>query len=315
MPMKPIVSLTLNPALDMSSEADEVRPIRKVRTSAERFDAGGGGINVTRVIHELAGRSFAVFLAGGRTGDALEDMLRDTGIGFHRVRTAGPTRVSHVVHERKSGLEFRFTPEGPVVAEAEWRAALDFLDMLDFGYLVASGSLPRGVPDGFYAELAGLVAAKGAKLVVDTSGTPLRVALERGVHLAKPSRGELESILGQRLDGPEAIEAAAREVVARYPVDYLAVTLGKDGAVFASRDLVRRVEAPEVEVRSAVGAGDSFVGAMTLRLAQGYEPFEAFLYGVAAGSATVLTPGTELCHKSDVEHLFAELRKSTAGAP
>jgi len=121
---KRIVTLTLNPAVDSSCSTDRVRPLHKVRTTNERFDPGGGGINVARVINELGGTSFSVFLAGGRPGDVLEELVHRAGVRSHRIAISEPTRVSHVVFEESTGQEFRFTPEGPRVAQDEWREAL-----------------------------------------------------------------------------------------------------------------------------------------------------------------------------------------------
>ncbi len=305
--MKPIVTLTLNPAVDASSEADTVHSVRKVRTTNERFDPGGGGINASRVIRELGGRSFAVFLAGGDSGNVLDGLLDEVGMIYHRVHTQDATRVSHVVFERESGLEFRFTPTGPTIRESEWRAALEFLELLDFEYLIASGSLPPGVPKSFYVHVHEIVERKSAKLVVDTSGEPLKAVLEQGAHLVKPSVGELESVFGRSLRDDSEVENAAREVVARGRVEILTVTLGRDGAVLCTPDLMRRLPSPDVPVKSAVGAGDSFIASMTLSLARGKAPLDAFADGVAAGAATALTEGTELCHREDVEWIRKEL--------
>jgi 6-phosphofructokinase 2 len=310
--MKPIVTLTLNPAVDASCDAETVHAVRKVRTSNERFDPGGGGINVARVVGELGGRAFAVYLAGGRPGDVLDELVAAAGVQFHRVPTAEPTRISHTVYERSSGHEFRFTPEGPRLREAEWQAALSFLELLDFDFVVASGSVPRGVPADFYAQVGALAAAKGARLVVDTSGAGLQAALKAGVYLAKPSLGELRAVVGREVADEAIMAAAAQELVQGGAAELLAVTLGADGALLATRDGVVRLRAPPVEVRSAVGAGDSFVGAMTWALAKGLDAEAAFAYGVAAGTATALTPGTALCRRDDVERLYTAVR-SQAG--
>jgi 6-phosphofructokinase 2 len=308
--MKPIVTLTLNPSIDAASKAEIVRPTRKVRTFDERYDPGGGGINVARVINELGGRSLAVYLAGGLTGGVLDTMVKRSGVRHWTVPIAGLTRVSHVVHEISTGREFRFTPEGPEILEEEWRTCLEQLTMLDFDYLVASGSLPRGVPEDFYRNVAKVAAAKGAKFVLDTSGPALKATLGFGIHLAKPSRGELESLTGQDLKDPDALVSAAQDLVVSGTVEHLVVTMGHEGALLVSAEGVKRLHAPEVEVKSAVGAGDSFVGAMTLGLALGRPLDEAFALGVAAGTATVTTIGTELCQREVVEALYETLMQN-----
>lgn len=304
---KRIVTLTLNPAVDSSCSTDRVRPLNKVRTTNERFDPGGGGINVARVVNELGGESFAVYLAGGRSGALLEELIRSVGVTSHQIHIAEPTRVSHVVFEESTKLEYRFTPEGPRIGDGEWEAALDFIQMLDIDYVVASGSLPRGVPVDVYARLAADVARRGGRLVLDTSGPALAATLEHGIYLAKPSRGEFADLMGHGLDDLQSLEEAARELIGRGRVQLLAVTLGHDGALLASSAGVRWLTPPKIEVRSAVGAGDSFVAGMVHGLAQGETIDRAFALGVAAGTATVLTPGTELCRKADVLRFWEPL--------
>ncbi|WP_046862938.1 1-phosphofructokinase family hexose kinase [Microvirga massiliensis] len=306
--MKPILTLTLNPSIDGSSEAETVRPIRKIRTTNERFDPGGGGINVSRVIRELGGASHAIYLSGGATGPILEDILQHRGIAGRRIPIGDHTRVSHAVFERSTGLEYRFVPEGPEVRPEEWQNCLAALEEFDFDYLVASGSLPRGVPADFYCRVAALTGRKKAKFVLDTSGDALRETLSAGdVYLVKPSLGELEQLVGRPLRESGAIEEAAMHLVRDGSSDLIAVTMGHEGAILVQTSGAMRLPALEVEVHSAVGAGDSFLAAMTLALAQGATPEFAFRRGVAAGAAAVLTPGTELCKREAVDRLFAQL--------
>ncbi|MGJ3261606.1 MAG: 1-phosphofructokinase family hexose kinase [Salinarimonas sp.] len=300
--------MPLNPSVDGSAEADLVRHTHKIRTSNERYDPGGGGINVARVITELGASACAVYAAGGATGSVLDTLVGQRGIAFERVPIHDDTRISHVVYERSSGKEYRFVPEGPLLRDGECRAVLDAIRDRDVDWIVASGSLPRGTKPGFYGEIADIAARKGAKLVLDTSGPALAETLAHGgVHLVKPSHGELEKALGRTLPDADAIGAAAMEFVEAGKVDLVAVTLGHEGAILASREGIVRKAVPQVEVRSAVGAGDSFVAGMTYGLATGLSPREAFVLGMAAGTAAVLTPGTELCKREDVERLRAEI--------
>jgi 6-phosphofructokinase 2 len=302
--VKPVVTLTVNPAIDASCLADEVIPMRKVRTRGERYDAGGGGLNVVR---ELGGEAVAFYLAGGTPGQALEGLIERGGLAAVRVPIAGLTRVSHTVHETATGHEFRFTPEGPEVSGAEWEHLLELLSVLDGDLLVASGSLACGLPVDAYARIARQVKARGGRLVLDTSGAALHWALKEGVWLVKPSRRELEHLLGRKARTPGDEEALAGELVASGRAEVVALTLGEDGAVLATSAGVRRLASPKVEASSAVGAGDAFLGAMVWALANGREIGDAFAYGVAAGAATAMTAGTELGRRADVERLRAGL--------
>jgi 6-phosphofructokinase 2 len=312
--MKRIVTLTLNPAIDGAEEAEQVRPIRKIRTWAERYDPGGGGINAARVIQELGGSALAIYLSGGVTGPILDALVRASGIESRHIPIAGHTRISHTVHETSSGLEFRFVPGGPSVTREEWQACLAALEDIDGDYLLASGSLPRGAPSDFYAQAAAVAARRGIRFVLDTSGDALRQAAGKGLYLIKPSLGELEDLVGRKLPTPQDQDSALRDLIAAGAAEIIALTLGRDGAVLATGDTLLRIEGVRVMAKSAVGAGDSFLGAMTLGLAQGRSVEEAFTLGVAAGTATVLTAGTELCRRADVERLYAELRRSNTSS-
>ena len=303
--MTQILTITLNPTVDISSQAEVVRPTRKTRTSNTRYDPGGGGINVARVIATLGGDVEAIFLAGGEIGLLLDRLLREEGIRRRILPIAGQTRIGVVVQEQTTGLEYRFVAEGPAVEHDELQPCLDAVASHGGSYVVASGSLPAGVPGDTYAQMAESTAAKGVRFVLDSSGAGLQTTLEKSrVFLVKPSIGELEKLVGRKLDENGARQAAA-EIVARGAAEIVAVTMGADGALLATSGGVLRVPAITVRVRSAVGAGDSFLGAMVWALSQGKSTEEAFRFGVAAGAAKVMTPGTKPCKRSDVLDLFS----------
>jgi 6-phosphofructokinase 2 len=300
-----ILTLTLNPTVDIAADADAVQPIRKVRTRNESFDPGGGGVNVSRVLRELGGETLAVILAGGVSGHLLEELLEEGAVPHRCVPIAGRTRMSHTVHDLSAKQEYRFVPEGPEIAEAEWQSALRAVETEAAGtWLVASGSLPRGVPEDLYARCAGIAARRGMRFVLDTSRAPLRAALGQGVALTKPSRGEFDALVGRRLATPQEQEEAALALVRGGGAEILAVTLGHEGALLATRDgEVLRLPALDVPAVGAVGAGDSFLAAMVLALSRGEGPREAFAWGMAAGAAAVMRPGTAHPRRADVEAL------------
>lgn len=302
--MSKILSIALNPAIDISSDADAVRHTHKTRTHNQRQHAGGGGINVARVIVELGGKCELLYLSGGATGTLLEAMLEPLGVKQHRFRIHDPVRVAFNVRELSTNLEYRFVPEGPEVTEEELAPVFDLLEASDADYIVASGSLPRGVAGDTYARMADIAARKKARFILDTSGEALHETLAKAkVFLVKPSLGELASFAGQKIDHENA-GAAAQAIVRSGAAQFIAVTLGADGAILVGADNIHRVPAIEVPVKSAVGAGDSFVAAMTWSLAEGHEIGEAFRFGLAAGAAAVMTSGTELCRRADVLALY-----------
>ena len=306
--MDRVATLTLNPAIDSACEAETVFPTHKIRTSGERYDPGGGGINVARVLARLGERVEVVYLAGGATGALLDELLDGQQLDRHRIPIHDHTRMSLAVYERSSGQEFRFVPEGPLVTESEWHAALDHCAALDAEWLVASGSLPRGVPDDFLVRLAAVTAARGAKLVVDCSGPPLRAALDAGgLFLVKPSQGEFEAMTGRKFASPVEIGEAALAWVHAGKAQHIAITCGHEGAVLAHPGGVTLHPGIEVTVKSATGAGDSFVAGMVHGFLRGEDAPGAFRWGMAAGTAAVLNPGTDLAHPEDITRLLARM--------
>jgi 6-phosphofructokinase 2 len=309
-----ILTLALNPTIDVASECDVVRPIHKIRTANESYEPGGGGVNVARVIVELGGDVELLCLAGGVTGALLDQLLGDVPIRRRMVPIAGNTRISLTVFERKTGNEFRFIPNGPKLSPAEVEASLAAAREMSFDYLVASGSIPLGAPTDILARFAEIAARKGARFVLDSSGAGLSVTLEKTpVYLVKPSLSELETLMGRRLDEESAKEAAL-DLVRRGRAEIVAVTMGAAGALLATRDGVVRLWSPKVETRSAVGAGDSFVGAMTLMLSRGRPIDDAVLFGIAAGAAAVLTPVAKICAREDVYRLHDMMQSQPAPA-
>jgi 6-phosphofructokinase 2 len=306
--MARIATLTLNPTIDGSSDAATVQPTHKVRTVNERFDPGGGGINVARVLARLGADVEAVYLAGGVTGPVLGGLLDRAGLPHRVVPIAGDTRISLAVHELQSGKEYRFVPQGPLVSESEAAACLALVEQLDCQWLVLSGSLPRGLPDDFYARIVATARARGMASVLDTSGAALKATLAAGgLRLVKPSLGELEAFAGRMLDSEAEIVAVAREIVRSGGAESVAVSMGHRGAILVEAAGSLALPAIPAEARSAVGAGDSFVAGMTHALAAGWDSHRAFRLGIAAGTAAVLTPGTDLCHRADIARMAAML--------
>ena len=303
--MRTIATLTLNPAIDISSEADNVHPTQKTRIFGERIEPGGGGVNVARALAAFEAPVRAVYLAGGSTGRALDHMLDVRGIARTCIPIAGETRMSLTVFDRATGEEYRFVPEGPKVRESEWRACLAEAKQCGCDFLIASGSLPRGVPDDFYAMLGSVLADSGIRFVLDTSGAELKAALDQGgLFLIKPSHGELAELAGRRLDQIDDVRAFAMAIADAGQAEHVAVTMGAKGALLATRDGCWFLPAIPVEARSAVGAGDSFLAAMTYGFANGLGAKEAFRLGIAAGAAAVQAPGMELCSAEDVQALL-----------
>lgn len=307
-PRVSIGTLTLNPALDESTRVPRVEPDRKLRCSNSVFHPGGGGINVARAIRNLGGRAVAVFPSGGESGRRLEELLRAEGVDAVAVPVAGSTRENLNVTEESTGRQYRFCKPGPALAHGDWMRCVEAVEALaPLDYLVLSGSLPPGVPSDFYRMAATEAERHGTRVVLDASGDPLRSGASAGVFLLKTSLSEFETLTGAAAAGEENRVRAARTLIDQGRCQALVLTLGAQGALWVSKTEFGRVPGVPVPVSSEVGAGDSLVAGLLLELSRGASLRDAVAFGVAAGSASVMAIGTELCRLSDVERLRESL--------
>lgn len=302
--MAEIATLTMNPAVDISTTVDKVESTQKLRCGPVLRHAGGGGINVARVLRRLGHDVVAIYPVGGGTGQTLERLAKREGIVSHTVPVAAETRESFTVIEESTDNEFRFVLPGPPLGEAESRACLSALSGIPKAkFVVLSGSLPTAVPVEFYGRAAAVGKKLGGKVVLDTSGPPLAAALAAGVHIVKPNLRELGEFTDAPIGTEEEQIAACRKLVASGAAEIVALTLGHHGAMLVTADAVLMAGAVPVTVRSSVGAGDSFLGGLVARLAEGAGLEAAFRTAVAAGTAALLAPGTALAHRPDIDRI------------
>ncbi|MGE5567105.1 MAG: 1-phosphofructokinase family hexose kinase [Parcubacteria group bacterium] len=306
--MPQVVTITLNPAVDVSTTAPQIEPARKLRCGPVRRDPGGGGINVARVIRRLGGEVLAIFPAGGPVGALLERLVAAEHLPSVAVPIAGDTREDFTVVETATGREFRFVLPGPKLSAQEWQACLRATLRNKSEVLVASGGLAPGAPDDFHAQLARRAKADGAKLALDCSGPALKAALEAGVWLVKPNLRELEDYAGWPLQSEAHRIATARSIVLSGGAKIVALTLGEEGALLVTEHRAWRASALPIRRVSSVGAGDSFMGGLVWALSEGRNMEEAFRWAMATGSAALLSPGTELAHAADVKRLLPLVR-------
>ncbi|HEX8462869.1 MAG TPA: 1-phosphofructokinase family hexose kinase [Segetibacter sp.] len=307
--MQKIVTLTLNPAIDKSTVVSAIVPDKKLRCEAPTFEPGGGGVNVSRAIKKLGGSSTAIYLSGGHSGKFYQQLLNEEEIESCVLEIAGITRENMIVVDKSSNAQYRFGMPGPTVSEKEWQQCLDLLAKSSgVEYIVASGSFPLGVPEDFYGRLAFTAKKMNARLVADTSGEPLRHAMKEGIFMIKPNIGELSSLHGvEELHEEEACKAA-REIINKGGCEVMVISMGASGAMLVTKDEVFNSPSPSVRKRSTVGAGDTMVAGMVLSLLKGCPWLQVLQYGIAAGTATTMNPGTELCRKEDVERLYNLLK-------
>ena len=305
-----IVTLTINPAVDIFVNVERVEPTRKLRCSSPKRDAGGGGINVARVAHRLGSNVAAIYPVGGAIGKLLQRLVEREGIDSIVTPSHVETRENFTAFEETTGDQYRFVLPGSKLHRSEWEACLDRLASLPKPpkFIVASGSIPPGVPDDFYGQVARCAKKIGAKMVLDTSGAALGPALKEGVALIKPNQNELAEFSSMDLSDEADRLAACRKLIAEGATEAVALTLGADGALLVTAGQSWRAAPMEIEVVSTVGAGDSFLGGLVAALAAGQGWGEAFRMGVAAGTAAVTSPGTELCSEADVRRLMDKVR-------
>lgn len=310
--MMNIATLTLNPTIDVAYAVENLSHTDKLRAPAQIIDPGGGGLNVARVFVRMGGNARCIYLSGGSTGIALDALIDLHQLVREKVAIVGETRISTVICEASSGQEYRIVPAGPNVSEAECEACLRHIEEIKCDYLVMSGSLPRGIPADFYARAAAVAYRRGIRTVLDTSGDALSEAVAAGgLELIKPNLREFQDLIGENLTDVGAIGEAAKQIVAQGGARLVAVSMGERGGVLASKDGVIVMNAPDVEAKSAVGAGDSCVAAMVHGLASGKNVEDAFALGIAAGAAALISPGTGLAAVDDIDAIYTgQLRRS-----
>ncbi|MGF7120601.1 1-phosphofructokinase family hexose kinase [Rhodococcus sp. BE178] len=310
--MPAIVTLTMNPALDISTSAGAVGPTDKIRCAEPRYDPGGGGINVARIARVLGESVVAVFPVGSATGTVLGALLDREGVWNRRVPIDGATRESLTVDELSTGDQYRFVLPGPHMSLADQERCLALVAEVarDAQLVVASGSLPPGAPPDFYARVVAMTRNLGARCIVDTSGEPLR-HIDAGVYLLKPSIRELRELAGRDLvDEPDQVRAA-RELVTEGRCEAVVISLGARGAIAVTAESAERFAALPVRFRSGVGAGDAMVAGITVGLARNWCLHDAVRLGIAAGAAMLTTAGTRVCRREEIENLYRRTRDAT----
>ena len=302
-----ILTVTLNPCIDKSSVAEILKPESKLRCTEVVNEPGGGGINVSKALKKLDTASVALFPSGGHNGDMLCSLLRKADLEFHAVDTKVETRENWIVLESSTNNQFRFTFPGRAVQEETMITLVDHIRSFSPSYVIASGSLPPGLPDYFYELIVKKAKAVGARCIVDTSGPALQALQGKGTYLIKPNIGELCRMLNVEWLDKNEVPDAAQQAIRDGFAELIAVSMGADGAWLMSSNEKYFAAAPKVEKKSTVGAGDSMVAGMTYMLQQNRSLKEVISFGVACGSAATMNAGTQLFHKADAERLFASM--------
>ncbi|HEC09347.1 MAG TPA: 1-phosphofructokinase family hexose kinase [Acidimicrobiales bacterium] len=311
--MPDIVTLTMNPSLDLSSRVERLLSDVKLRCDEPLEDAGGGGVNVAKAASALGSEVTAVLPLGGDTGERVREQLDLAAVASTAIQLDIPTRQSLAITETSTGRQFRFGFPGRAMAEDRWQRCLEVFVRAARPAAVAvlSGSLPPGVPEDFYGMVATELGGGGPAVIVDTHGPPLPKAVAAGVTLVKPNVRELSEAIGRELNSEIDYVKAARDLLSGTPTRTVVVSMGPAGAlVVPAEGPVVRVWAPGVRPVSAVGAGDSMVAGMAVALARGDSVSEAVRLGTATGAAAVMVPESGLSEAGQVSELHDLVRMS-----
>ncbi|MFD6230347.1 1-phosphofructokinase family hexose kinase [Streptomyces sp. NPDC060232] len=312
-----VVTVTMNPAIDLCWEVEHLEGEGKSRARVRSVAVGGGGINVARHIVRFGGRATALHTAGGEVGLRLNRLLDEEGIDHVAVDIDGDTREALVLFETASRRSYHIVPPGPQLHEREGLRCLEVLERFLGGrpYVVASGSLPGGLPDDYYAAVARRVREAGSRLILDTSGPALRAALAEGVFLFRCNRTEAESLTGHPVSGFDDARALNEHLLTTGAAEIAVTTLGALGALCSTSQGHTELHAPPLpgEPLSDAGAGDSMVAALTTQLAAGEDPVAACALGVATAAAAMLTPTTEPFDVDVARSLRSQVRTATRG--
>lgn len=308
---KSVLTITLNPSVDKSSSVGGIIPEKKLRCNSPKYEAGGGGVNVSRALKRLGISSDTFFTSGGRTGRLLEELLQAEQLNIFPFHIAAETRENFIVLDTSNNKQYRFGFPGERLKKEEQNEILNNVkEMNPFpDFVVISGSLPEETDPNFMKQLVNACKSKGSKVVIDTSGEALKTAVEEGVFLLKPNIGELAILVGKEKLEEADVDQAAQLIISQGKAEIVVVSLGSQGAILFSATEKIQIAAPHVEVKSTVGAGDSMVAGMISVLVKGGDYREVLSMGIACGSATTMTEGTGLFTRENAKHLFYEMWK------
>ncbi len=304
-----IVTITLNPAVDQTLVVDRFLAGDTTRVKASRFDPGGKGINVSRVVRELGGETLAMGFAPGGLGRYIEQALDSQGIACDFLHTRGETRTNITILDESRHVQTILSDPGPrtdprYVEELKVRLR----KRLSPGdWLVLAGSIPPPLDAGVYTEIISEATEMGVHTVLDADGAALAAGAAAHPDMVKGNRREMERLLGRHLDNEGSLLTAVREMH-ESGVGNVVVTRGREGALAAVEERYLRGVAPRVRAVSAVGSGDAFLAGVVLTLSRGGGMEDALRLGIAAGTASALFPGTELCRRREVDILMPRVK-------
>jgi 6-phosphofructokinase 2 len=304
-----IYTITLNPALDRTMEVDGLVVDDANRILSEERYAGGKGIDCSRVIEELGGESTALGFIGGYDGLELEGRLINEGVLCDFTRIGGETRTNIILSNRREKTQILLNAAGPRITPAEIGLFFQRIHAIgrDAEFVVVSGSVPPGVSHNIYAQITTTLKGKGIRVAVDADGELLRQACKAQPFLIKPNMHEFQRLTGvTSMEADDLVPKARR--IADAGIEIVIISMGAKGLLGITKDEAYWASPPRVRVVSQVGAGDSALAGFIYALTQKKSFRESLILAAAAGTAAVMTPGTALCKKRDVEKIKKEIK-------
>lgn len=311
-----IGTITLNPSIDQHIVIDKLVKDDAIRARESRRDPGGKGINVSRAVKELGGQTIALGVAGGCAGYMLRSLMAEKGIAFDALELPEESRINVIITDLSDRTQTRISVAGPrlslAAVDSFVNRILDHKPMPE--WWVLGGNLPPGAPNDLYVRMIRELQGRGAKCLLDADDEVLKLGVQANPYLIKPNEYEFERLVGRPLPDEASLLRAAQEVVLR-GIQIVAVTLGRKGALVVTSNQAFRATSPPVEIKSKVGAGDSFLAGCVLALSQGRPIEDALKLAMAAGTAAVMNEGTQLCHKEDVESIIGRIKIESLDIP
>ncbi len=299
-----IITLSLNPAVDKTIEIRDFKVDGVNRVTSARLDAGGKGINVSRMISRLGGQSKAIGVLAGASGSFIKQQLASLGIENDFLFVEGETRTNIKIVDPVNGLNTDINENGPDIGVQDLEEIFNrTIGTSESGsILVLAGSVPGNVSKTIYKQLIAAAANKGIKTILDADGELFRLGIEAGPYMIKPNIHELSIHFKQEIASKEEAIALAKGLFV-YGIKVIVISLGSDGAILMTEDTTIMAEGLSVEVISTVGAGDAMVAAFAYSLERGDALEEALRLAVAASAASVMTPGTSPGELAVIEDL------------
>ena len=303
-----ILVVNLNASVDKRYEIEDLERGKVMRARSVKNTPGGKGLHVANVATILGENCIATGLLGGKSGEFIEDKLKDYGIKQDFIKISGETRecLAFITDDL---VQTEILEPGSEVTEKEQMKFLDkYIDLLkDTTVVVASGSVPKNVPSNFYRKLIEMANAQEKKFLLDTSGNLLKEGIEAKPYFIKPNRDEIEALTGRRIN---SVEDSIKEIKEFHNkgIRFVVISLGEEGSIAGYEGKFYKVTFEKVKAVNPVGSGDSYVAGIAVGIERGYSIEDTLKLASACGTANAMEKETGFVNKSVVEELMKKVK-------